>query len=780
MSAKGCARRGNLLADNEQSAATFWRHPRSALLAGLALAVAVASAPLILAADADWVVVWSDGCMLLIVATTALKCFATARRLQGQEKTAWLFISVAYLFYALAHTTWSIYGLILGDLNPIATTADLGYLIAPLLLMAGIWIYRTGTPTLSTSIVELGNTAILLATIYLANTIIFQHQLAPLVSPIEVEILIAYSTVAMAAFVFALFNICFYMRGSRRFVMMPLLLALGSLASTDFFTILDFATARFTSASIANIGYFTTFALGYWAAFEQDCLEQNPTREQDLQGFDEAARRWETLLLPLAMMGLMAVAATHRANLTPDIVPHAAGALLLFTAAIAMRDWWSQRIAAQLRDKMRKATESLEDSERRLLAKNEELEAANRELSKEMFARLQVQEELRHAQKMEAIGQLTGGVAHDFNNLLAVIVANLDLLEQSLDAASPQEIYTQEATAAAHRGAALTERLLAFSRKQALDPRPTGVNVLLKSMKGLLERTLGETIQLRFELSADIATCMVDRAQLENAILNLVLNARDAMHSRGSITIEASNVTLDARDAAELPDATAGDYVSIAVRDTGMGMSAQVKQRVFEPFFTTKELGAGSGLGLSMVYGFAKQSEGHVSIESEVGSGTEVRLFIPQTDLLPDPIEGIDLDAAPTGQRESVLLVEDDPALRKMIATFLEKQNYQVAAAPDGSKALALLDERGPFDLLLSDVILPGDFSGPELAIEITGRQPSMKVLLMSGYASNALEGKTSPAKYANFLQKPFGMGTLAKEMRSVLDAEAEADSDPD
>jgi CheY-like chemotaxis protein len=208
-------------------------------------------------------------------------------------------------------------------------------------------------------------------------------------------------------------------------------------------------------------------------------------------------------------------------------------------------------------------------------------------------------------------------------------------------------------------------------------------------------------------------------------------------------------------------------------------MRDQVRARAFEPFFTTKEVGAGSGLGLSMVYGFVKQSGGQVSIESEEGSGTEVRLYLPQTSLLPDPIEGVDTNSAPTGRRESLLVVEDDPALRKVIVAFLSERNYQVAAAPDGSEALEILDESGPFDLLLSDIILPGEFSGQELANEVTRRQPSIKILLMSGYASDAFEDRARPADYANLLQKPFSMGSLARKIRSVLKAEGGDDSNP-
>jgi signal transduction histidine kinase/ActR/RegA family two-component response regulator len=758
--------------EHEQPRSAFWRHPRAALLGGLALTVTVASAPLFLAADATWVLAWSISCMIVIVATTTLRCFATTRRLHGPERSAWRFISLAFTSFLLAQLIWSAYELILGIPNPMPAASDIGYLIAPLLLMIGIWLYRTTAPTLSMFIVQLGNIGILMAAVFLADTIIFQRRLEVLESPITTQVLILYAAVAMTAFIFAAFNIFFYMRGSRRRVMTPLLLGLGSLALSDYLAGFEFESGNAISTSFVNVGYFITFAFGYWAAFEQDQIGTHPVEEPGSQAINEAALRWETLLLPAAITGLVAVALTHRENLTTDLVPNATGALILFLAAIAMRDWWSRRIEAQLRDGTRTAAAALQKSERHLLAKNDELEAANRELSKEMAARLQIQGELRHSQKMEAIGQLTGGVAHDFNNLLAVIVGNVDLLEETLEPGSSQRVFTREALAAANRGASLTDRLLAFSRKQALDPRPIGVNDLLKSMTGLLERTLGETIQLRFEMSASTAPCLIDRAQLENAILNLVLNARDAMSSSGLITIETSNVTLDERDVAQHPDASAGDYVSIAVSDTGAGMSDQVRARAFEPFFTTKDVGLGSGLGLSMVYGFVNQSGGHVSIESTEEMGTEVRLYIPRTNLLPDPIEDIDVGAAPAGQQESVLVVEDDPAVRKVIVSFLEQQNYRVTAAANSSDALAILDDRGPFDLLLSDVILPGKYSGTELANAIISRQPSMKILLMSGYASDAFEKTAGPSDDANLLQKPFSMGKLAREVRSVLDSE--------
>ena len=766
--------------EKEHPRAAFWRNPRVVTPGLLALGVLIIVSPFILARDAPWAALWVDCSLPLIAFATTLKCFATSRRLRDSQRTAWLLISSAYFAYALAESFWFFYVVVLGIPNPIPSPDDFGYMIAPILLAIGIWIYRTNSPTFPEAIVQLGNTGILVAAIFLANLVVFQQLVSASLTPGQFRALFTYSVIAPSAAIFALFNILFYMRGRRRIVMIPLLIALGSLAIADYRTAHEVIAGVYSATSYGNIGYFLTLAFGTWAAFEQDHLGQTPETDHDPRAFDEVARKWETLLPPIALAGLMAVALTHREDLTVDLIPPTIGALLLFIGAIALRDWWSQRIEAELREGTRRSATSLQESEQRLLAMNEELAASNRELSKEIVARKHIQDELRHSQKMEAIGQLTGGVAHDFNNLLAVIVGNVDLLEQTLEPDSSQRIYTQEATAAANRGTALTKRLLAFSRKQAVDPSPIAIRDLLNSMTTLLERTLGETIQLRFEVSADIAPFIADPAQLENAILNLVINARDAMRAGGLITIEASNVTLDVRDVEKYPEAEAGDYVSIVVRDTGEGMSAQVLARVFEPFFTTKEMGAGSGLGLSMVYGFVKQSGGHISIDSKEGSGTEVRLYIPQTDLLPDPIEDIDVNAAPTGQRESVLVVEDDPALCNVIVSFLEQQNYQVASAPESSEALAILDMSGPFDLLLSDIILPGELSGPELANEIANRQPSIKILLMSGYASDALEGKTSPPKYAKLLQKPFSMGTLAKEIRSVLKAEEGASSDPD
>jgi nitrogen-specific signal transduction histidine kinase len=387
-----------------------------------------------------------------------------------------------------------------------------------------------------------------------------------------------------------------------------------------------------------------------------------------------------------------------------------------------------------------------------------------------MQTRMRVQEELRQSQKMEALGHLTGGVAHDFNNLLAVVLGNLELLAHRLDADSQESAFAGEATSAAERAAALTQRLLVFSRKQRLTPRPIDARALLEGMRAMLESTLSEAIRVEIRAQEDLWHCMADSAQLENAILNLVINARDAMSAGGRVVLEASNLTLDPAGAAAHSDARAGSYVAISVRDSGAGIPPEVLPRVFDPFFTTKEVGAGSGLGLSMVYGFARQSGGFVSLESEVDLGTQVQICLPRIQAAEAAGGAEDSDAPSRGNGESVLLVEDEPTVRKLLVSILEGLDYAVTPVEDGSEALAILHENDPVDVILSDVVLPGVYSGPDLIREVARRRPGVKAVLMSGYASEVLESSESPLEHVKLLHKPFKKGELARTLRAVLD----------
>jgi signal transduction histidine kinase/ActR/RegA family two-component response regulator len=383
---------------------------------------------------------------------------------------------------------------------------------------------------------------------------------------------------------------------------------------------------------------------------------------------------------------------------------------------------------------------------------------------------------LAQAQRMEAIGQLTGGVAHDFNNMLTAILLNADVLATEI----PDESLRQLADAmrqAAERGADLTKRLLAFGRRQSLAPQPTDVNELLASMEPLMQRTLGQHIEIRLQRERDLWPATVDPSQLENAIVNLALNARDAMPGGGRLTITTGNFEIDEHYLSGDPDVRPGAYVMVAVSDTGSGMPPEVVARAFDPFFTTKEVGKGSGLGLSMVYGFVKQSGGHIRIYSEPDVGTVVRLFLPRsTDaagaLPAHPAPDL---ALPTGT-ETILLVEDDPLVLAFTEAQLSALGYRVVSAANAHGAVAAVEEGCVPDLLFTDMVMPGGMNGRALAEVLRRRLPGLKVLYTSGYAHGALtEASADSAPVRHLLGKPYRRHDLATKVREVLDEPAAA-----
>ncbi len=377
------------------------------------------------------------------------------------------------------------------------------------------------------------------------------------------------------------------------------------------------------------------------------------------------------------------------------------------------------------------------------------------------------EEQLRQAQKMEAVGQLTAGVAHDFNNMLGVISGNAELLEDELGEDNPRLATMFRAT---KRGAELTQRLLAFSRKQVLNPEIVNANNLISDITGLLRRTLEEHIDIETVTAAGLWNCEVDPAQLENALVNLALNARDAMPDGGKLTIETANARLDDDYAAAQAEVSPGRYVMLAVTDTGTGMPQEVQEHVFEPFFTTKAVGHGSGLGLSMVYGFVKQSGGHVTVYSEEGEGTTIKLYLPRstesTAVERKPVT----DEVPVARGETVLVVEDDPDLLTLAVALLSNLGYQVMGAGTGAAALEQLGSTTRVNLLLTDVVLPGSMNGRELATEAERRAPGIQVLFMSGYTEDAIVHHGRLDADAKLLQKPFRRADLARAVRSVLD----------
>ncbi len=380
----------------------------------------------------------------------------------------------------------------------------------------------------------------------------------------------------------------------------------------------------------------------------------------------------------------------------------------------------------------------------------------------------QAEESLRQAQKMEAVGQLTGGVAHDFNNLLAVILGNAELLADNRDPMDPR---VQAVIRSAERGSELTQRLLAYSRQQPLINRSADLAKLVHSLHDLLQRTLGETIVIETRAQPGLWRALVDTGQVENAILNLAINARDAMPHGGRLTIACENTYLDDVFVADNPETAPGEYVSLSVIDTGMGIPPDVQTRVFEPFFTTKEVGQGSGLGLSMVYGFAKQSRGHVAITSAEGQGTTVRLYLPRA--LCAPAASLSQsDDLPRGNGQSILVIEDDDDVRDLAVHLIEGLGYSVVAVPTAAEAREAFRAHRHFDLLLSDVVLPGGTSGPEFAGEIRATAPETKILFMSGYPDGQHGTADLSVADARLLTKPFLRHELAAVLSKVLEAD--------
>jgi PAS domain S-box-containing protein len=379
--------------------------------------------------------------------------------------------------------------------------------------------------------------------------------------------------------------------------------------------------------------------------------------------------------------------------------------------------------------------------------------------------------QLAQAQKMQAIGHLTGGVAHDFNNLLTVIGGGLEMMRLESHADANMRSYGQLALDACYRAAALTQRLLAFSRQQPLRPRATDIEQLVRDMEGLLRRSLGETILIEVVCAADLWLCEVDPAQLESALLNLSINARDAMPNGGHLTIEACNLSLDASAIPSTEELTPGDYVRVSVSDDGTGIAPEILSQVFEPFFTTKAVGKGSGLGLSMVYGFVKQSRGQIKIYSERGHGTTVRLLLPRsrrvTAAQPAPPA---VQPIPRGRQELVLVVEDDASVRLLAVELLQQLGYRVLAAPEAGSAIRLLSDTPAVSLLLADMVLPGGTNGAELARQVRRLRPGLPVLFMSGYTENAVIHDGRLDEGVRLLEKPFTINALASAVRRALD----------
>ncbi len=432
---------------------------------------------------------------------------------------------------------------------------------------------------------------------------------------------------------------------------------------------------------------------------------------------------------------------------------------ILVTSFIAGAILWKERHSLNI------LTKTLES---RVQERTQDLKGANNTLKEEIKERKSVEARLVQAQKMEIVGQLTGGVAHDFNNFLAIIQGNAELLKDVLN--EHQRNFIKPILRATEKGSELTQRLLAFSRQQPLQPKTLDVSHHVSNMALLFKQTLGESISIEVTFEDEIWGALADPNQLENALLNLIVNSRQAMPDGGHLTIHCSNFPLEKNYIKHYPEATLGDYVVISVSDTGVGIPKDLQEHVFEPFFTTKETGDGSGLGLSMVYGFANQSGGHVNIYSDVGIGTTVKLFLPRgthANNLYHPMENS--RTALSGNGETVLVVEDNEDVRLLAEKILKSLNYEVVIAEDAKNADRVLKANSSIDIILSDVILPGGLSGPDYFETIQRELPNMKVIFMSGYTAEAALENSSIGNDQVLLSKPFQRHRLARALHEAL-----------
>jgi PAS domain S-box-containing protein len=390
--------------------------------------------------------------------------------------------------------------------------------------------------------------------------------------------------------------------------------------------------------------------------------------------------------------------------------------------------------------------------------------------ARDVSERQNLEEQLRQAQKMEAVGQLTGGLAHDFNNLLQGIIGALDRAQHRIQQgrAAEADRFIGAAVESANRAASLTHRLLAFSRRQTLDPKPTDANRLIAGMEDLINRTMGPNIAVEVVGAAGLWLTLVDAPQLESAVLNLAINARDAMPNGGKLVIETANKWLDER-AAQERDIPSGQYVSLCVTDSGVGMPPDVVARAFDPFFTTKPLGQGTGLGLSMIYGFVRQSGGQVRIYTELGKGTTMCLYLPRYFGSADEIEAVLAQQPDRGFGETVMIVDDEATVRMLVGEVLTENSYRILEAHDATSAMKILNSNQPVDLLITDVGLPGNMNGRQLADAARAMRQGLKVLFITGYAENAAVGNGHLERGMEILTKPFPMTTLANKVREML-----------
>jgi signal transduction histidine kinase len=690
---------------------------------------------------------WADMSWTIAALVVGLKSLFTAEKQRGLYRTAWTLWGLGCLSWFLGMLVWDYLELVKKVVTPFPSFSDIGYLTFTLFFIGGMFYYRSSVPTVPITLAEVGNLGIILCTLVIVEQIIlFKPLKASSESWFYQVTAVMYPVLYISAFLFGLVCFWLYVRGGQRKVLLLILLGIAVHAFVNTLYAYSLLGKTYEAGAYFDIYWIIGFAFIYWAASEQDDVKDGTAHvSEQQQQVERWSGEWEAFIPAVALLFILFVGFLFRKDLDTSLLYCIFPAGIVWILFLAIKGWWDHRLERMQFQGRLHAVEALQQS----------------------------QEQLRQAQKMEAIGRLSGGIAHDFNNLLTAIQGYGEILEERLDPNHPLKRYAGEILKAAEMGATLTRQLLVFSRRQVSDVVVLDLNEVIRNMEAMLQRIVGEDIRLVVLLHPSPACIKTDRGQMEQVIMNLVINARDAMPNGGQIKIETSHVDPGEDRFPRNPDhdeLRAISHVMLSVSDGGIGMDKEIQSHIFEPFFTTKDSKRGTGFGLSTVYAIVKQCGGQIQVFSEPGWGTAFNIYFPKVE------ESSEVDPrGEVGERtstglETILVVEDDPVLRDLIRESLRIRGYRVLEAGQGQEALErFLNYPESISLLVTDVVMPG-MNGPALVQKLLPCRPGMKVLFISGYTGEASDHMKIMEWEVPFLQKPFTPSSLARKVREVLD----------
>jgi signal transduction histidine kinase/CheY-like chemotaxis protein len=687
---------------------------------------------------------WADTAWTTTSLIVGLRCFFTAERLTGHHKTAWNLWGIGCFSWFGGMIMWDYLELILGVMTPFPAPSDFGFIALAPFFIAGMFYYRSAIPTFPITLTQIGNLGVIFCAILISEQIIlFQSIQKNTESWWYLSTALSYPILYMSAFFFGLICLWLYVWGHERRILLFITVGIAVHGFVDTLYAYSLLGKTYETGSYLDVYWIIGFAFIYWAALEQDILSDDTEDRAGLRDTTgEHLREWEFLIPAIAIFGVLLTAFLFREELDTRILELIFPVSVVLVVFLALKGWWGQQLEKQSHQERLQALDALRES----------------------------QEQFRQAQKMEAMGRLSGGIAHDFNNLLTAIQGYGAILTERLGPRHPLIPYVSGILRAAEGGASLTNQLLLFSRRKVLNLVVMNLNEVLLQLRDMLQRIIGEDIRLVTAPDPALGYIKADRGQMEQVIMNLAVNARDAMTQGGEIRIETRNVVLNEADVSRYIDLKSGVYVLLSVSDTGTGMDQETQSHIFEPFFTTKDATKGTGLGLSTIYAIVTQSDGHIEVISEPGQGATFKIYLPRVERPVEDPKPQEVSSPPASGLETILVVEDDPMLRELFGETLRSRGYRVLEASQGQEALTRYGASSdPIDLLITDVVMP-QMNGPMLVQQLIPHRPLMKVLFISGYTGEVADHLKILESEIPFLQKPFTPSSLSSKIREVLD----------